>query len=215
MNAFSSAKLVRFSPKILFRRAWMKYVVQASKLHYADDHARHDLAYTVEDPWSLASDLERHRFDRTADAINRRIGAVETVLEIGSAEGHHTRRLLEQCHFVDCIECSARAIVRAKARCPRARFFQASFPDLPHGLRPRYDLVIAAESLYYIADVQAAIDQMNELGRFCLVTFHEGNSDRLKAVFERIAGATFECIEHPVCNWNLYIWESTKASLPT
>ena len=147
MDAFSPSKLVRLSPKILFRRAWMKYVVQASKLHFADDHARHDLAYTVEDPWSLSSDLERHRFDRTADAISRRIGTVETALEIGSAEGFHTQRLLEQCRFVDCIECSARAIGRAKAAPPR--FFQASFPDLPQGLRPRYDLVIAAESLYY------------------------------------------------------------------
>ncbi len=98
---------------------------------------------------------------------------------------------------------------------PPRRFFQASFPDLPQGLRPRYDLVIAAESLYYIADVQAGIDRMNELGRFCLVTFHEGNSDQLREVFEHIPGVTFECIEHPVCNWNLYIWESTKASLPT
>ena len=113
MNAFSPSKLVRLSPKILFRRAWMKYVVQASKLHFADDHARHDLAYTVEDPWSLSSDLERHRFDRTADAISRRIGTVETALEIGSAEGFHTQRLLEQCRFVDCIECMhGRSVVR-------------------------------------------------------------------------------------------------------
>src|SRR5262249_10948023 len=121
----------------------------------------------------------------------------------------------EQCQSVDCIECSPRAIARAKKRCPRARFFQASFPEVPQGLRPRYDLVIAAESLYYIADIQAGIGLMNRLGRLWLVTFHEGHNDRLQAIFERMPGVTFECIEHAVCNWSLYIWESPKASAST
>ena len=211
MNAPFSAKLLRLSPKILFRRLWMKLFVRPSKLDFADDHGRHDFSYRVADPWNLSSDLERYRFEKTAEAISRVVGSVETVLEIGSAEGYHTAHLLNQCPSVDGIECSARAVARAKQRCPRARFFQGSFPNLPEGLRPRYDLAIAAESLYYIADIEAGIQSMNKLARFCLVTFHEYHTDRLKGIFDQIPGVRVERIEHPVCYWNLYIWESCDA----
>jgi ubiquinone/menaquinone biosynthesis C-methylase UbiE len=210
-----SGKLARLTPRVLFKRVWLKYFVQHSKLDFTDDSQRCDFAYTVADPWSLSSPLERHRFQKTSDAINRVIGNVNTVLEIGSAEGYHTQWLLEQCGSVDGIECSARAIARAKKRCPRARFFQAWFPELPEGLRPCYDLVIAAESIYYCSDIEAGLNVLNNLGRYCLVTFHEGHNNQLKPIFDRIPGAIYECIEHSVCNWNLYLWESSTAAMPT
>jgi SAM-dependent methyltransferase len=207
-----SPKTLWRSSQILFRRLWMKYVVRIGRTLYADAHHRMDLAYRVSDPWSLTLEKERFRYDKTAEAIDRIIGPVETALEIGCGEGYHTQRLLDQCGSVDCIELSARAIARAKARCPRARFFSSCFPEVPDGLRPRYDLVIAAEILYYIADIAAAIRVMNQLGRFCLASIYDPEVERVRRFFEPIPGVTIEHIEHPECSWTAYIWESPSGA---
>ena len=49
------------------RRLWMKYALRG--VGGRDNFDRLDLAYSVEDPWNMASDLERARFEATNAVI--------------------------------------------------------------------------------------------------------------------------------------------------
>lgn len=192
----------------LLRRAWMKYGVGISSSLYSDDRKRLELAYMIPDPWFMESPAERDRFEKVNDVIRRKLGRVGSILEIGSGEGHHTAKLLECAARVDGLELSSRAVARARKRCPGTLFFETSFPELPQGLKPPYDLVMATEALYYFKDVGSAIAAMERLGRHCLVTFYKDQWERLAPFFQDRPEVYCETFELAPAAWKLYLWKS-------
>lgn len=153
----------------LVRRAWMKYAMKG--VAGADAHGRLDRAYVVEDPWNLESEMESARFEWTNRIIRTRIGAIDSILEIGCGEGHQSLQLRKLCRNFHGIDVSARAVGRARNRVPDAQFAVADVFSEPWGSeRGRFDLVTACEVLYYISDIGSVLDRMSQLGRNCLVT---------------------------------------------
>jgi predicted TPR repeat methyltransferase len=69
-------------------------------------------------------------------------------LEVGCAEGHFTRRLLERGGEVVAVDISSVALERARKSAPAARFVEAD--ALSWGPEGQFDLIVVADVLYYM-----------------------------------------------------------------
>lgn len=187
------------------RRLWMKYALRG--VGGSDNHARLDLAYSLEDPWNMESALERARFAATNAVIERAFGRVGSVLELGCGEGHQTEwlaRLSDEQYGVDV---SAQAIERARQRLPWARFEATDLFGQPWGdARHRFDLVTACEVLYYLGDPAATIARMRHLARAGLVTFFAPACGRVGPHLEAIPGLRKDWIHHGATAWLVGWW---------
>jgi hypothetical protein len=162
----------------LFRDLWTRLFLRG--VHYADRHGQLEALYRIEDPWSMDSETEQARFRATNELIVREFGNVGKLLELGSGEGHQSLWLKQICQQLHGREISARAVPRARARCPDA-FFSVGDLKVPFadGPMPPFDLVVACEVLYYLSDLDDAIDRLCSLGGACLVTYFETQRARI------------------------------------
>jgi hypothetical protein len=147
----------------VLRRQWLKYTLR--NVSNNDNHAGLERIYRVPDPWNLDSPRERARFEATNAMISRNFGTVGNLLEIGSGEGLQSSYLRQVCRTLHGVEVSPTAVARARERLPDAHFvagdlFQQDW--LKQGRR--FDLVVACEVLYYVADLDATLAEMNRLG---------------------------------------------------
>jgi protein-L-isoaspartate O-methyltransferase len=99
------------------RRLWMKYALRG--VGGSDNFDRLDLAYSVEDPWNMSSDLERARFEATNRVVERAFGRVGSVLELGCGEGHQTEWLARLSDRQYGVDVSPQAVERARKRLAR------------------------------------------------------------------------------------------------
>lgn len=187
------------------RRLWMKYALRG--VGGNDNHARLDLAYSVQDPWNMESELERARFEATNALIEREFGRVGSVLELGCGEGHQTgflARLSDQQYGIDV---SPQAIERARRRVPAAQFAATDIFGQPWGGHAhRFDLVTACEVLYYLGDPAATLKRMRHLGRCGLVTFFAPAARRIGAHVESIPGIRKDWFHHGGTAWLVGWW---------
>ena len=187
------------------RRLWMKYALRG--VGGSDDHARLDLAYSLEDPWNMASALERARFERTNAVIECAFGRPHSILELGCGEGHQTEwfaRLGAKPYGVDV---SAQAIERARRRVPAASFAATDVFGQPWGDgRDRFGLVTACEVLYYLSDPAATLARMRRLSRNGLVTIFAPACGRIGPHLEAIPGLRKDWIHHGGTAWLVGWW---------
>lgn len=157
--------------RALTARLWRRYALR--ELSAADNHAGLQRLYALPDPWDMRSEREQSRFRQTAELVERLAGRTGSILEIGCGEGHQSVHLARLCDRLDGIDVSERAVERARLRAPGCRFGTGEVTALPWDPPEggRYDLVVACEVLYYVRDVDAALQAMSRLGRTCLVTF--------------------------------------------
>lgn len=135
------------------------------------------------DPWSFEADAyNAMRFDEIADVIRR--VPHRSILDVGCAEGHLTRRLCGLSESVVAIEVSPTAADRARKFAAPARVIQTSLDEAQ--FEQRFDLVVCTETIYYPSDPVAAIRKLNALGEFVLVAYTSYERDRLDRLFARI-----------------------------
>ena len=152
------------------RRFWIKHA-----LHRVG-HRRFTLAYKVRDPWEMESEREQFRFAETNRLLYRGLIApaprADSILEIGSGEGHQSEHLAKLCDRLTGIDVSAAAIARARRRLPAAEFVVGDLDDQPWvGERGRFDVITAFEVLYYLKDIPRMLATMSRLGRGCVVSY--------------------------------------------
>jgi len=118
-------------------------------------HLRSELA--GEDPWGLASnDFERRRYDALLGLLQPR-SPFRHALEVGCAAGVFTERLLPHCAALTVLDAMPEALERAAERLGSAATevaWRVADPAADEVGGP-YDLIIAAEVLYYLPDVPA------------------------------------------------------------
>jgi SAM-dependent methyltransferase len=189
------------------RRLWMKYALRG--VGGADNHARLDLAYAVEDPWNMESGLERARFEQTNAVIERAFGRVGSVLELGCGEGHQTEWLARISDRQYGVDVSPQAVARAKLRLPGAEFAATDVFGQPWGDEPgRFDLVTACEVLYYLSDPAATLARMRMLGRNGLVTFFAPACGRVGSHLDAIPGLHKDWIYQGGTAWLVGWWRN-------
>ncbi|TXH77468.1 MAG: methyltransferase [Lysobacteraceae bacterium] len=187
------------------RRLWMKYALRG--VGGSDNFERLDLAYTVEDPWNMASDLERARFEATNRVIERAFGNVGSLLELGCGEGHQTEYFAKLSDRQYGVDVSAQAIDRARKRLPQAEFAATDVFGQPWGDQAkRFDLVTACEVLYYLSEPAKTIAQMRHLGRNGLITFFAPACGRIGPHLDAIPGVRRDWIYHGGTAWLVGWW---------
>jgi SAM-dependent methyltransferase len=154
---------------------------------YSDDHHELDRIYrSLKDPWNFESSAyERERFAILLDEVRKY--PHRSILEVGCAEGVFTHMLTHHSPDITGIDVSPTAIGRARERHPAPRFVATSLDDFHPGRR--FDLVVCAETLYYMKDVEGAIRKLSSVGRWCVVSYLRRESKRLDAYFREMPSA--------------------------
>jgi 2-polyprenyl-3-methyl-5-hydroxy-6-metoxy-1,4-benzoquinol methylase len=174
---------------------------------YRDETARFDRLYLIRDPWSLNCERERFRFEETNRLILENFGRPDSLLEVGCGEGLQSCDLQQLCDRLCGIDVSGRAVRRARRRCPHATFAVADVYGLPQfPLVTRFDLVIACEVLYYMADVASALNRLSELGRACLISYYDGAREGLDKHVSEIPGVRFQTVPYEDVSWTVAWW---------
>ncbi len=187
-------------------KVWRRYTMRHISTN--DNHAGLDRLYALPDPWGMTTGREQSRFEQTNDVITARLGRPGSVLEIGSGEGHQSEHLSRICDRLDGLDVSARAVERAQARVPQARFALGQVSALPWAPPPggRYDLVVACEVLYYMSDIPATVAGMSRLGRACLVTFFCPSARVVARHLQDIPGLERGWVYHYPYAWLWAFW---------
>jgi SAM-dependent methyltransferase len=196
----------------LLARLWRAYAMRGLRPG-GDNHLALDRFYALPDPWDMASDREQARFRHTNALIQALAAPVGTLLEIGCGEAHQSAHLAQVCQQLDGVDVSARAVDRARARLPAARFGVGALDALPWPAPTggRYDLVVACEVLYYMDDIGHAVQQMSTLGRACLVSFFGPASRRVAVHLEGIEGLQRGWFQHAGQTWLWAYWRPLQA----
>jgi 2-polyprenyl-3-methyl-5-hydroxy-6-metoxy-1,4-benzoquinol methylase len=200
-------ELLRQKANRVLRRHWLKYTLR--NVSNNDNHAGLERIYMMPDPWNLDSPKEHARFAATNGVIQRNFGTVGDILEIGSGEGLQSTYLHKVCRNLHGIEVSPTAVARARKRLPDAHFEAGDLAQqdwLKQGRR--FDLVVACEVLYYVADLDATLEQMNQLGDACLVSFFSAEAHKLVGTLERIPNLQKDWFCFDGVTWLMAWWKN-------
>jgi SAM-dependent methyltransferase len=188
-------------------KAWRRYALR--NVGSNDNHSGLERLYALPDPWDMASASEQSRFGQTNIALDRLSGRVNTILEVGSGEGHQSRYLSRLCDRLYGFDVSARAVSRAQSLLPHCHFGEGRLPGpLPWtlGSGEKYDLVVACEVLYYLKDIDAAVRQMSSLGRRCFVSFYAPYASLMAPRLQDVCGASRGWMHHHPSTWLWIYW---------
>jgi SAM-dependent methyltransferase len=189
------------------KKTWRRLVLRGAR--YAGNYRRLDASYVIRDPWSMRSAPEQFRFKETNRLLLETFGRVTSMLEIGCGEGHQSTYLRQVCARLTGLDVSGRAVTRARGRCPQAEFVVGDIFAPQVTLSAPYDLVVACEVLYYMADVPAALGQIRSLGRNCLVTYLTAETETLDRHAARaLPGARFALLQFGGYQWRTVFWSA-------
>ena len=187
------------------RDYWVRLALRG--VHYTDRSDKLDRLYRVEDPWHMDSAQEQARFAWTNRLIAAQFAPLDTILEIGCGEGHQSQHLARLCRQLYGIDVSARAVQRARRRCPEAEF--AAGDPFVFGLAGQpspVDLVVACEVLYYVRDVPRFLARLSQLGQACLVTYYHGQAAALEPHFAALPDCGREQFRFGDTEWQAVWW---------
>lgn len=138
-----------------------------------------------EDPWGLrSSPFTQYRYL----ALLERIAAFtpcQSLLDVGCGERLLTRYLTGVAANVVGIDLSATAIERARRNVTRADFRCVALQDFTPD--QRFDVVIAAEMLYYADDIERALGNLSALGDIVLVSYARARAPQIEAKLRHVA----------------------------
>lgn len=200
------SKLWNLSP--VLKTAWREIFYRIP--WYRDNFAKLERLFRwSEDPWNFErSPYEQERFRSLLKTVREL--PHDTILEVGCGEGTFTHHLTSLKSQIVAIDVSATAISRARQRCPNVTLLQRSLHDFSSHLK--FDLVLCLETLYYVKDVQRAIERLSSLGRFCMVSYLDREQKTLDPFFERMQLVKSERFEKSYGLWRrgmtLVVWEN-------
>jgi SAM-dependent methyltransferase len=163
-------------------RSLTKWIATRGEVpRYQDAYASLEWLFTSRvDPWGFEADAYNdRRFDRIVDLIER--VPHRSVLDVGCAEGHLTRRLCAVAERVVGVDASPTAASRARRAAPAAEIHHATLEDV--AFDEMFDVVVCSEMIYYPRDPVGAVSKLNGLGQFIVLTYTSYESDRLDRMF--------------------------------
>jgi SAM-dependent methyltransferase len=169
------------------------------------------------DPWASATSRYRYqsrKYDTVVSLLpkGRRFSHA---LDLGCGLGTLSRRIAEQCDRVLGLDVAESAVERARQAHgdhPGLSFFQADVTALPEELNGKFDLVVIADTLYYLSPLDdalleslaARIAELLAPGGLCVLVNHfffgkdpdSALSRRIHRAFERTPQ-----LDNPVTHW--------------
>ena len=160
----------------------------------------------VED-FNLGIPREVSRYVQTNIAILQAVGAVDTILEVGSCEGDHTIHLAQIAAHVIGIEYSARAATQAQAKVPNATIIIGKAEDLLELVGDRrFDLALACEILYLLKDPASVIADLKRLVPRIIVTNYARRAQRVEPLLTGPGWQRLDDIAAEGLAWRCYLW---------
>src|SRR5690606_7831886 len=142
------------------------------------------------------------RFKATNQLIELQYGRVESLLESGSGEGVQSQYLSEISQALRGIDVSATAVTRARKLLPTANFQTGELIKQPWVTeQDKFDLVVACEVLYYVADVRKTLEAMNHVGKNCFVSFFTPEALKLSKLIDAIPNVQKSWFSHDGVTW--------------
>lgn len=180
----------------LKRKVWFRYSMRGAGAN--DPFKQLDTLYRIRDPWNIDSKGELPRLTGTNDAFRAAFGHVGSLLEVGSGEGVQSAHLATLCDTLTGIDVVPRALRRARKRLPGVTFFEGQLKDQPWaGEKGRFDAVVAAEVLNYMADPRGFIDMITALARKgCLITYFSNNEPKLGPIVRAIPSVRLSSVAY-------------------
>jgi SAM-dependent methyltransferase len=192
------------------KKRWLKW--QLKRLHKGDAQAMARV-YRVRDPWGLDVPSEHLRFKETSRMIRDRMGdRLGSILEIGSGEGLQTQYFAPLTERIVGIDPSLHAVKRARSLNIKNAAFEVgdllNFHAVEHN--GPFDLVTACEVIYYLEDseLERAFQNLNSLGRMCVVTYYQGMYARLDPFF-KTKPVKSEPLHTEMGEWRFIWWQSS------
>lgn len=195
------------------RRLWKRAILRTIK--FADARRRLELLYYLGDPWCMESASEQHRFLKTCDFLQRQVGPINSLLEIGCGEGHQTNAFKKIANNILAIDVSRSAIARAIVRCPDVEFAVGDVASRDWlALREPFDVVTACEVLYYIRDVQSTLTAIELICCSVLVSYVDEFKSALDPLILSKPGVVVETIEFRGTKWTCAFWKAQRPVKP-
>ena len=182
------ASLVFMSPRDigLFLRSAQTDSAIARRRATEGDRAAFDAAYAGGDPWASGDSrylYQRRKYDVLAALLppERRFGRA---LDLGAGLGLLGRRIAERSDDVLGLDISQSAVDDAQVRhgnVANLRFERGDIRDLPESLNGRFDLVVLADTIYYLPkpltdaalkDLALRVAALLAPGGLCLLANH-------------------------------------------
>lgn len=191
------------------KKNWQRVALRRARLaNY--NYEKLDTFYLMKDPWRMATPIQQYRFEETNRFISHNFGRVKNLLEIGCGEGHQTIYLQNVCEHLTGLDVSRRAVSRAQKRCPEGKFLVSDiFSRIIDELAP-FDLVVACEVLYYMSDIHAILNRMEQLSNNRLVTYYSGAMQQLDPQLIHLPGAVIETFKFKSSEWRAVCWRQTE-----
>jgi len=167
---------------------------------------------SLEDPWEMASEREQHRFAETSAQLRTLAPRFDGILELGCGEGHQSLHLSALTDRLCGVELSAKAVDRARKRCPGAEFVVAGL-DQASNLFPNvsFDLITACEVLYYTPDPGAVLPALQQRARYLYVSNYLPRSEQMREHFSGPGWRSLPDISHGDTTWECFVWEAAAA----
>jgi 2-polyprenyl-3-methyl-5-hydroxy-6-metoxy-1,4-benzoquinol methylase len=135
-----------------------------------------------------------------------------SILEIGSGEGLQTQYLAPLAERIVGIDPSEHAVKRARSLNINNATFEVGDLLNFHAIENNgpFDLVTACEVIYYLEDnqLERAFQNLNSLGRTCIVTYYQGMYARLDPFFKS-KPVKSEDLRTELGEWRFVCWQST------
>lgn len=127
------------------------------------------------DPWDFAhSSYDQKRFEKMLHLVKTITD--QRILEIGCARGDFTKMLSKVSSHITAIDASPTAVAYAKKRVPKVTFQSVIWENFV--IQKPYDLVILADTLFYMPDMKSAIEKVARSGKYLLTSTFLGRKFR-------------------------------------
>lgn len=188
------------------RNLWTRAMLRGSS--FTDSFRRLKMLYSIEDPWGMASTREQARFAATTAMLEGIAPRFDSILELGSGEGHQSLHLARITDDLQGVELSAQAVDRARIRCPEATFHAGEVADVPKLFADRrFELIVACEVLYYISDAPEALAMLQDRTDRLFVSNYKPRAEQMTGLFDGPGWRRLDDISAEGTIWECALWK--------
>jgi len=160
----------------------------------------------------MDSQSEQFRFNETNKIISRNIEKRGKLLEIGCGEGHQTEHFSKIFDEIHAVDVSSVAVEKARKRFGDSNIiFKVGFvPKVTESFNNSYfDVVTACEVLYYMDNIPDILDEISRVGKKCLITYYDGESNNMDNYFTGKNNIQSCEVKIGALKWKFLWWDNT------
>ena len=194
-------------PRSFLSNLWFRIMLRGTT--FGGKYRKVQMLYMLENPWSMDSDKEQHRFRETLGHLRSLNAPFDKILEIGCGEGHQSLHLQTICKQLFGVDISELAVRRAKARCRGGKFSAVPLEEIGSVyVRQHFDLITACEVLYYSPDITESLKRLKSRADRVYVSNFGSTAQKLRQHFQGDGWRSLAPIKFEDTVWECAVWEA-------